>query len=1085
MEIQAGLKPPSAGSSCLFSFTLSFVISRKPEMGSLRDLFSKEKSCRPLVNLKGKIAERYRHYRDFLIHNHEALSIISDIEFTYHGGDPFTFAQVKRQFRGLIKATRNLVTSLDRLSGGKYKNLIVACDHIEKEIFPILEMEPSRPSSAVVLPFEELTPESANIAGTKATNLALLASVLGLPVPRGFVITANAFDRFLDENGLWEPIEEMLASLPTDALKAIEAPTKAIREQIRRAPVPPSLAQEILMAYEILESKTRKNVPIAMRSTAVGEDTEASFAGQYLTVLNAGRDDILDAYRTVLASKYAPRAILCRLRYGLEDRATPMCVAGIEMIDARASGVMYTADPLRDRGAEVVINAILGLGEYLVSGATSPDLYYVNRETAEIIKKEIHRKDKRLVPAAGGGTRMEAIPENEQDQPAISDDTARTLAQCGAKIEAHFGMAQDVEWAVDLIGHLYILQARPLHIPSQKPAEKPDDASLAEHPILLSRGSTASRGIAVGRVCIYASAREDASVPEDAILVTRTASPAYAKLVGRVKGIITDIGSVASHLASVAREFGVPALFNTGQATTTLPEGQWVTLVADRATVYSGQVPTLDYSVRPSADALFESPKSQRMRAFLDRVSPLHLTDPKAPSFSPENCRTFHDIIRFAHEKVVKEMFGLVDDAREALKSVRMTASIPLQFYFIDLSGGLKSKLTTCDTITPEAIESVPMKALWRGLSHPGVTWSGTINVSAKSMMALMTSGPPPAVDSYAILSDEYLNLSIKFGYHYANIDVLCGKDADQNHITLQFAGGAGSYYGRTMRINFLAEVLHRLGFTLSVSGDLLEGSLRGFDMKAMEETLDQLGRLLASSRLLDLAIPGQAEVSNMTEKFFEGDYDFLQSAESPLPEFYTPIGHWDRVSRNGRSLCLQDGSKWGDPFSCGLNIVMGKMIGSKYQQFLERIQAYHYFPIAIAKKRAVSNGSLQVRIMAESGCLDRAGGLAFAVKNAGNYFVLALNALQDRVTLFQFMNNRPVKRVAHDRKIESGEWYLVRVEIVGHRMSGYMNDELVIEYDGESPLEGYVGLWTKADSKTFFDGLAIKEGAKEHLIPF
>jgi pyruvate,water dikinase len=555
--------------------------------------------------------------------------------------------------------------------------------------------------------------------------------------------------------------------------------------------------------------------------------------------------------------------------------------------------------------------------------------------------------------------------------------------------------------------------------------------------------------------------------------------------VGRVKGIITDIGGTATHLASVAREFGVPALFNTGRATTTLSAGEWITLAAHRATVHAGRVPVADPGFRKPEGAALETPSRRQLRALLDFVSPLHLTDPQGPSFSPEHCRTVHDIIRFAHEKVVREMFGLAEDTRGAVKSTRMTANIPLQIYFIDLGGGLKSNLTTCDEVTPEALQSVPMKALWRGLSHPGVSWSGTVNVTTKSMMALMTSGPTPDLNSYAVASGEYLNFSIKFGYHYANIDCLCGEDADENYITLQFAGGAGSYYGRAMRISFLAEVLQQLKFTLHLSGDRLDASLRGYDMETMERKLDQVGRLLASTRLLDLAIPGQAEVSDMTSKFFEGNYDFLQNRQGSLSGFYTPIGHWERVSRDGRHLCLQDGSKWGDPFSCGLKVVMGKLVGSKYQQFLDWIHAHYYFPIAIAKDGALSEGTIQVRIMVEGGCLDRSGGLAFGVKDAGNYFVLALDALQNRFTLFHFVNNRPTKRADCDSPIERDRWYLVRVDIAGHEIRGYLDDKLMIEFTAESRIEGYAGLWTKSDSKTFFDELEIKEQSGARLIPF
>ena len=148
-----------------------------------------------------------------------------------------------------------------------------------------------------------------------------------------------------------------------------------MQRSIQEAQVPPSLARAVHRAYEALEARTRKGIALAMRSTAVGEDTEASFAGQYTTVLNVGKEALLDAYKTVLAGKYNPRAIRYRARCGLDDRATPMCVAGIAMIDALASGVCYSRDPSSPASSDVTVSAIWGLGEQLVSGEAAPDTF--------------------------------------------------------------------------------------------------------------------------------------------------------------------------------------------------------------------------------------------------------------------------------------------------------------------------------------------------------------------------------------------------------------------------------------------------------------------------------------------------------------------------------------------------------------------------------------------------------------------------------------------------------------------------------------------------------------------------------------
>ena len=502
--------------------------------------------------------------------------------------------------------------------------------------------------------------------------------------------------------------------------------------------------------------------------------------------------------------------------------------------------------------------------------------------------------------------------------------------------------------------------------------------------------------------------------------------------------------------------------------------------MADRAIVYQGIVPELAAAAKPTKRHMFDSPLHRRMRDFLDKVAPLNLTDPQDPAFAPSGCQTIHDIIRFAHEKVVKEMFGLSEDASEAVISVKMTTGIPLVLHLVDLGGGLKAGLTTCDEITADHLESRPMKAIWKGFSHPGITWKGTVAVNVENFMNLMARGTmtdaasQPGGDSYAILSREYLNLSAKFGYHFANLDAFVSDIPDQNYISLQFAGGAGTYYGKSLRLTFLGNVLHRLGFKITVTGDLLEASLAGLDSGSLENTLDQVGRLLATSRLLDMAIANEAEMSRMIEGFFAGDYDFLnQAQEIRIPGFYTPVGDWRRVEEDGRTLLLQDGSEYGSSLSSGMANFMGKMMGAKYQDLLDNIEAYYYFPLAIAKESEVSEGRLMVRTKSVAGSIDQAGGLAFGIRNIGNYFVLRVNALEDNVMLFEYVRNRRLTRARVAKAIKTGEWYQITAEISGSTLKGYVDGELLIEYTAERPLRGYVGLWTKADSVTYFDELS------------
>ncbi len=484
---------------------------------------------------------------------------------------------------------------------------------------------------------------------------------------------------------------------------------------------------------------------------------------------------------------------------------------------------------------------------------------------------------------------------------------------------------------------------------------------------------------------------------------------------------------------------------------------------------------------RPSLRALggrpfLDSPVSRRLRDLLDTISPLSLTDPQSPSFSPQGCRTIHDLIRFTHELAMKEMFGLGDSLDRQTISVRLKAGIPLILNLIDLGGGLKYGLTDCDAIVPDHIESAPMKALWKGFTHPGITWKGTIQFDPKAFLSLMASsatsefGEVPGGESYAFLSKDYLNLSARFGYHFANLDTLCGDQGSQNYISLQFSGGAGNFLGRSLRVLFLELVLKRLGFEVSAQGDLLEASLTGFDRAPLEDKLDQLGRLLASTRLLDMALTRPEDVERLANLFFEGNYDFLSHDRGEkLPGFYIQEGDWEIKEIEGNPAYLQDGSRAGFRVSTGMAKLVGKVAGPGLQEFLDRMEAYYYFPLIIAKDSEMAEGTVRAEVKTVGGHIDRAGGIVFGLRSLGNYFVWRLNALEDNIVLFEYLNHKRFQRFSVKQKIESDRWYGLKVEVEGRMIRGYLDEMPVLTYETSSLLKGHAGLWTKADSVTWF----------------
>jgi pyruvate, water dikinase len=1023
---------------------------------------------------------RYASFRALLNHNRDALHRMAELEQLYYSDHPIDVRTVKLRYTQLFEHVLGLADALNALTGGRFADLPAACHAIDAAITAEQMPRHAAGTTPLVLPLARIGPDDLLAVGGKAFNLTVLKNVLELPVPDGFVMTATATAHFLEAAGLKEHIREELAQLSPEDMAVLETGSARIRQRVMDTPIPDDLAATITMAFAELEARTRPDVRLAVRSSAVGEDGDSSFAGQYSTVLNVTRDGVLDAFKRVVASKYSARAISYRQLLGLDDEDTPMCVIGLAMIDAQASGVMYSLNPATGNTTQVQISSLWGLGEQLVGGAAAPDTFLVDKSSGMVVERHIAHKPARLVALPDGGTRLEEIGANAQTRPSLSDASLCRLCAGAQRIEAHYTSAQDIEWAIDADAQLYFLQTRPLHIePETTPEPEADLAGLEN---ILSAGITASRGIAAGQVFIARNEKNLAAIPDHAVLVAPTASPAYAAIMGRIAALITDAGSITSHLASVAREFGIPAIMETRDATAKLMQGATVTVVAEsRVAVLRGMVESLRERMRPPRKRYVHSPAHRRLRAILDRIVPLNLTDSRAPIFGVAGCRTFHDVIRLCHEHAMRAMFDLSAAAEGTGAAVKVATHLPLAVYLIDLRDGLRNERTRRRGVTPDDFASVPLRAIWRGMTHPGVSWEGTVNFAASGFMSTMASiatselGPEPGGDSYILASHDYMNFSAKFGYHFATVDSLCVEDASHNYISLQFAGGAGNYFGRSLRIQFLGTVLEQLGFQTELQGDLIEASFSRHGSTATQDRLDQLGRLLASCRLLDMTLTNEGDVESLVAAFMAGDYDLLRPRDATQPKnFYLQQGHWSRRTRDGTTCLYQSGRSSTIPAAGALSGLVGKALGSAYQELLDSIGAYFYFPLAIAKHSEMANGSVTADLMPEGGIIDRAGGIIFGLKNAANYFVFRINALEHNAILFEFVNGRRIERAQVNRVISSGRWYRLRVDIADRSTHCSIDGEPVIEYTAETAIQGNVGVWTKADSATWFRPLSI-----------
>jgi pyruvate,water dikinase len=451
-----------------------------------------------------------------------------------------------------------------------------------------------------------------------------------------------------------------------------------------------------------------------------------------------------------------------------------------------------------------------------------------------------------------------------------------------------------VEWVLDSSGRFSIVQCRPLRIAEQSAWAGGDAATIvAGHRVLLT-GVPASAGCASGPVCCLSESDDAGRFPPGAVLVARHSSPAYVRVMRRAAAIVTDIGAAAGHMASLAREFGVPAVLDTRVATATLRADQIVTVDARHGLVYEGAVSSL-LAGRPAEPArtMKTTPVYGTLRRVADLIVPLNLLDPNAANFSPGACRTLHDIARFAHEKAFEQMFRMSDHVADVTqKAIRVSERLPFELYVIDIGGGLQPPAG--ESVTMAEVGSEPMLALLKGMTHPALRWweprrvslAGFLSVATESMMSPQDDANVRRLGerSYAIVAEAYCNFSSRIGYHFAAVDAYCGQSPTRNYVSFRFKGGAADDLRRAKRCELIATILARLDFQVERRGDLVNARLRKFPRQVILDRLDQVGRLLVATRQLDMRMAPRAPVEWFVQAFLAGDYSFDHEEQPGRP---------------------------------------------------------------------------------------------------------------------------------------------------------------------------------------------------------
>jgi len=797
---------------------------------------------------------------------------MADMEEKLSGEYLFDRLYISVQTKAIADSVLSIIGSLDALSPGKYRELHNRFRDIRKTTASSLSHHKEVPAGELTIPIQGLNSSMTGIAGGKIAQLGEIRNRLNLPVPDGFSISAYASKLFLEHNKLGETINEMLQGLDVGNPDAITVMGKLIRDRVMAAELPQALQDAIRSSADAMKIAGQP-LAVSVRSSAILEDGDLSFAGQYATYLNVSSEMIPRKYKDVVAGLFTPRAIFYYKTKGLSEDEIVMAVGVVRMIEARAGGVMYTMDPNNPGREIMIINALRGLGIAVVDGSQEPDYYSLSKKTGTITEKKIARQSVMLVCSQDGGIKELAVPDELQGKPCLTDEQVMTLYAYAGALEGHYGKPQDIEWAIDQEDRIYVLQSRPLKMAAADTEPSMIPRHVEGHTLLLDKGIVACKGIGYGKAFVLTNESDLKSFPEGAVLVARHTSTKFVTIMKKASAIITDIGGATGHMASLSREYGVPTILDAEKATAAIRHGQEITVDAFNCNVYAGKVEVLLSYASKKKNAFQGTSLLKTLEGVLKWIVPLSLIDPEDKNFRPEQCKTFHDITRFAHEMAMAEMFLIGEGHDSRGGTIALGKEGPLDAHFIDMDGSVKEGVTVA---APGDINSIPFSVFLRGLLS--LPWPEPRASDVRGFMGMMMHSATISESevyqtgrqSFALIARNYINFSIRLGYHFSMVEAYAGENRNDNYIKYFFKGGGAAVDRRLRRVRVISEILKTLDFRVTITEDVINAVLTKYDARDIERKLEILGKLTVYTRQLDLIMYNDALTDQHIDAFIK-----------------------------------------------------------------------------------------------------------------------------------------------------------------------------------------------------------------------
>ncbi len=801
---------------------------------------------------------KYETLRTLLNRNNQALQLLSDLEADLrhlrHSSE-----QVREQVYRILEECLMMAQECNLLTGNRHKQLYDVIFDITASTDQLFSTKEHKVEHPLVLSLDHEAALDPALTGGKASGVASLTRMLGNRVPPGFVVTTEAYRLLLRENQLEARIRLMLNDIEATAdNERFSTLTRLVRHWLGKARIPREIAESIRQHVQTARYSVESGW--AVRSSAVQEDGPFSFAGLFESQLFVPPEDLFEAYLKVLASRFLDRAVLYRIHRGIREVDTPMAVLFMPMVEPVASGVLYTMEPADPSSDTMIINTVRGTGDRVVHGKASTDTITLSREQSP-----------RLM-----GFEPASPQETAQDHPDyISREVLLQLGATAWQLREKAGHDLDIEWAIGKDGEIRFLQARRM---DPRPSVERRRARHSKDLPAIEGGITISPGRAEGRLYNMGPRDRPEAVPRGAVLLVRQPHPELSPALTRIAALLATQGNPVAHMATLAREYAVPSIFQLGASASRLKPGQILSVDATSRRIYMGsRWPGMK---ERTLARISESGRVPRSGPLHDLILALNLTDPDSPGFKAKKCLSVHDTLRFMHEMSVQAMFAFGDRQKGFWnrRSIRLDATIPMKFHVIVLDA---SHRAPGRSLLPQAIESAPFHALWAGFTDGRLQWpqrwqqqmAGLPRDFQETVMGGLR-GPRRASDTnYLMVARDYLNLNARFTYHYSMLDAMVGPGTENNHLYFSFRGGGGALEPRTRRARFLEQVLRRSRFDVVRRTDNVIAWFRRYPADDSLEMLTLIGRLLVCARELDALLKTDKAAIDYADDFLHERY--------------------------------------------------------------------------------------------------------------------------------------------------------------------------------------------------------------------